>query len=595
MRRIVLTTIIGFSVLAASAQKKGKKKLHKEVEVSKAYRPTVNNAQKLNFTPTDKDTAQYKPTFNYSIKSNPVESTHDITPLTATKVNTNQTETLGLGYAKLGMGNYTTPYAELFVNKRQSKTTSFGMHFKHLSSNGKVELENGTKVKAPYSHNFFNVFTQHYGRKTDWGIDLLYDRNRITYYGFAGKSDIPTKDNGEFQNWLQNQKQVFEKIQAKFDLSSRAKKSKVDYDIAFKASHFSATTDQKELFLGADYNVKKAFKPVTLWIDGSLFMADTKNIIQGANTSYMTAPAEALLSDHNEVFFKLNPTAYWAGDNWKFRLGFNTDFIFEKDKDAEVKIAPKMYGEWTPIEDILTIFIQTEGGTSPQLYSNSFQENPYRDSYELMKNKFITYEFKGGFNGNFSKSTSFSVYALYSQINNEPFYNMMWGGEKALILPASNTFKVMYDDADLFQLHGEVMHNASKTVNFLLKGNYYSWKMKNMDEPFGKPKFDATFTSTIYYDSKLTFNADLFVEGGRKYWYYNSEEVPGSSGFQQVANRQTITTDPVIDLSVGAQYKYTDQWHFWARANNLLFRRHERYVGYAEQRFMLMLGVGYSF
>lgn len=595
MKRIIITTIAALIALVASAQKKEKKKLHKEVEVTKAYRPTVNNAQKLNFTPTDKDTTKYKPSFNYSIKSNPVESNHAITPLSATQINTNKTETLGLGYAKLGMGNYTTPFAELFVNKRQSKITSFGLHFKHLSSNGKVKLNNGYTVKAPYSHNLFNLFSQHYGKKSDLSIDLLYDRNRITYYGQAAPENISINSPGYKAYWLQGKKQVFERIQAKFDLNSNARKNKLNYDLSFKASHFNTTTNQKELQLSADYDLKKKFKATTLWVDGQILMANTKNITLDVNTITALEPNANLLNNHNEVFVKLNPTAFWSGDNWQFRLGFNTDFIFEKDRDTQVKIAPKMYGAWTPIENVLTLFIQTEGGMSPQLYSTSFNENPYRDSYELLKNSFTAYEFKGGINANLGQGTSFSTYAAYSQINNQPFFNIFWGNTQTLFTTFSNSFNVRYDDIKLFQWHGELNHSASKMVNFLLKGNYYNWTMESLDEPFGKPQFDVTFTSTIYYNSKLTLNADLYLEGARKYWMYEKEIISGQSGFNVVYNRSTNSSDPIIDLSIGAQYKYNDEWHFWARANNLLFRRHERFLGYAEQRMLLMFGVGYSF
>lgn len=133
-------------------------KLKQEVEVVKAYRPSISNANKVNLLPVIDDTTRFVPEFKYSIESKPVKTGFTATPINAADVNGFQSKTLGLGLLKLGVGSYNTPYGELFLNLPKSDVATFGLHLRHLSTSGQIKLRGGDHVDAPFSENSGEAF-----------------------------------------------------------------------------------------------------------------------------------------------------------------------------------------------------------------------------------------------------------------------------------------------------------------------------------------------------------------------------------------------------------------------------------------------------
>ncbi len=83
--RYIFLFIFIVSTSAALAQRDT---LTQEVEVTKAYKPTIDDANKLNSMPTIEETEFKKPTFNYNINSQPVFSTFSVNPLKAATIET---------------------------------------------------------------------------------------------------------------------------------------------------------------------------------------------------------------------------------------------------------------------------------------------------------------------------------------------------------------------------------------------------------------------------------------------------------------------------------------------------------------------------
>ena len=108
-----LLTFLLFGAVNAMAQKDSTK-LRQEVEVTKAYQPTITDVLKINDIPKIQTEQTEAPVFDYSIYSKPVFSTFDVTPITAAKMVGDPRPEMGKGLLKLGLGNYLTPYGELF-------------------------------------------------------------------------------------------------------------------------------------------------------------------------------------------------------------------------------------------------------------------------------------------------------------------------------------------------------------------------------------------------------------------------------------------------------------------------------------------------
>src|SRR5690606_883799 len=89
---LVATVTLSF---VASAQRDTT--LNREVEVVKSFKPTIQDAHKINDMPKIDETEHQKPTFNYSIKSEPVINTFAVTPLKAASIASAPKEETGYG------------------------------------------------------------------------------------------------------------------------------------------------------------------------------------------------------------------------------------------------------------------------------------------------------------------------------------------------------------------------------------------------------------------------------------------------------------------------------------------------------------------
>ena len=180
---ILLIILVSFT---ASAQQDSTI-LRQEVEVVKAYEPSVSDVFKINDIPKIQDEKREKPVFEYKINTQPVFSTFEIEPVQAAQMVGERKAELGKGLLKAGVGNYQTPYGELFFNTAAGKNSILGLHLKHLSSHGTVKLINDDKVDAPRSENVAELFTKHFFRQSALSTKLFFDRQAHRYYGYAGE------------------------------------------------------------------------------------------------------------------------------------------------------------------------------------------------------------------------------------------------------------------------------------------------------------------------------------------------------------------------------------------------------------------------
>ena len=162
--------------------------LTQEVEVIKAFKPTIAGADKINDMPKIEDPGIKKPNFNYSIFSQPLFNTSSINSLKAATMAAKPRENNGYGLVRAGMGSYYKPYAEVFFNSQNTKNTIFGIHGRHLSSFGKVNLEGGDRVKAPFMENEAEMFIKYLFNKSVLSVNLNYDYDDFRYYGYPVES-----------------------------------------------------------------------------------------------------------------------------------------------------------------------------------------------------------------------------------------------------------------------------------------------------------------------------------------------------------------------------------------------------------------------
>ncbi len=582
---IIISAIFILSVCNIAQAQQDSTKLKQEVEVVKAYQPNVSDAFKINDIPQIKEEKPEQPVFEYSIYSEPVFSTFSVKPVQAATVVGTPKPELQNGLLKLGIGSYTTPYGELFYNALPGKKSDFSMHFKHLSSHGKVKLLNDDKVKAPFSENQAELFSTHYFRNSSLKLKGFFDRNAFRYYGYAGSLLTDAEKESLIPMW--QEKQAFSKGGINFSLQSNpSARLPIRYDLGFDFHLFSAKTGQTEQFGKLKTTLDKDFNTMRGILDAAVSYYHADKIANRDVTSS---------TQRQQIMLMVNPAVVFAGDNTLLQLGANTYTLIDDDNTARVTLHPNVKAEWWPVPGVLSLYARANGYLDQNIYSKIAAENPYvRPDHDVRETEH-QYILSGGIKGKFSSKTNFTTEVAYSGMKDMHFYyltstDMRISGSPDRLI--NNTFDVLYDDMKQLRLTGEIFHAASENLQFHLRGNYYSYTMDRLEKAWNLPEFDLSLSVVYKTDGPLTFSFDSHVTGKREMMLYDQTTL-----LTLVAvNPQTVfQADPVFDLNASVEYQFRNNLSFFMQLNNFAFQKSESWLGYANQGFNALAGISFSF
>jgi hypothetical protein len=586
-----------------------------EVEVVKSYRPTISDANKISSMPRIEDAEHEKPTFNYSIFSQPIYNTFSVNTLKAATFASEPKKDTGFGLVRAGVGNYNRPYGELFFNSQNIRNTIFGLHGKHLSSQSKLNLEGGDRVDASFSENEAEMFIKHLFRSSVLSMNLGIDHNGFNYYGYPLEK-IPASllEAKQSINYL-GSRQTFTKGSFNIGLeNAAARKNDFAFDFNFLYHYFGTKTGQREHFGEFMADVKKPFYTGTGFLEAGIRYVTASEIAD----QYLLAfgKNQIVRGQNNQTWFTIKPSYKIGGDVANIQFGLNTWFVFDSSNDLVAKIAPKIRANLVPVKEIINVFAGVDGNYINNHYSKIAYENPFVDPEHLVKNSFERFRFFGGFDGKVATKTNFKLSVDYSMIKDQPLY-YLFNYQDPENSPGNfltdNDFDIIYDNLDLLKFNLEIFHTSIDKVNLLLTGSYYVYKMETMDEPWNLPDWDAKLSLGYQVSDQLNLTADLFFTGQRKALILS---VPGEDprGTQPFTNADLLgrdsDSDPdnninlqwtdynlstVFDLNLNANYKITNRFSLFGQLNNFGFQKYQRWLGYPVQSFNILGGLSYTF
>jgi len=571
--------------------------LTREVEVIKPYNPAISDANKISSMPSVEEPKHEKPSFSYSIFSQPVFNTFSVNTLKAAAFASPPKEDSGFGLIRAGVGNYNKPYGELFFNSRSMRHTIFGLHGKHLSSHGKLNLEGGDEVDAPFSDNEAEMYFKHFFDKSILTINLNMSHNGFNYYGYP-KDTIPNLLKKEEQeiNYL-GQRQTFTRGGLNINLeNASAGRNDFTFDFDFDYDYFKSKTGQTEHYGKFFADVKKPYDKGAGLLTAGVSVIDADNIFN----QYLMG-----MGHNNQIWLTAQPSFMIGGDIASLQVGGKAWFVLDSSTDELAKLAPVVKVTFTPVKEIINIFAGIDGNYAPNNYSKTAYENPYIDPlHHVHKNTFERFRFYGGFDGKLAPKTNFKISADYSIIKNKPLYYLfkyMHNDSLPSSYIVDNDFDVTYDNLDLLKFNLEIFHASFEKMNLLISGNYYVYKMESMQEAWNLPDWDAKLSLEYKASEQLTFSSDLFFVGSRKaviYSYPGEDPRPLSNA--DIMNLENLQTEvhnleSIFDLNFNADYKVTDKLSVFVQLNNFAFNKYQHWFGYPVQSFNILGGLGYAF
>lgn len=543
----VLLLVSGFCFLDAQTNLKDI-----ELKAKSEFEPTIKDAVKFSDLPEITDTVKKINNINYGIQSKPIFSKYEVMPIDAAKMQNEPLSKLYRSLLKLGFGTYTTPYGEFWINSLRTKDLVYGAHLKHLSSSSHLK----NVGYSGFSDNEGEVFVKKFYKKHTLNAALNYKRNVSHFYGFDTTKNDVTK------SFIRQRYQLIEptiKLQSHYTDSS-----KINHQILL--GYYNLT----DLYKVAENNIKINSLLNTYINKERLFVAIDADYFNHKKSD----------DTLNNTIIRLNPYFETKAKNWSADIGVSTAIdIFSDTRGTKFYFYPQINAQYDIYEHYIIPYIGLNGGLQKNSVRSFSNENPFITSNLNFVNSNTRYNVFGGLKGNLSSNMSYDAKASYKSVDNMHFYVIDYSD----VTTMDNKFKVIYDDATVLNISGQLKYQHKEKLHFTATGNYYSYKTKNLERAYHRPDYDITFSTIYNLRSKFILKGDIFAIGRQ----FALTEVYKNNFYQT----ETISLKGIVDINLGAEYRYSKMLSFFVSFNNIANYRYYRWEKYPTQRFNLMAGL----
>jgi hypothetical protein len=526
--------------------------INKEVVVVKPYEPILNDAFKINLMPDLKDSAVLAPDFDYHITSRPLIGEYAIRPIQAAKMEAEPLSELYNTYVKVGFGNYITPMLQLGLNSLREKNYTAGLLVSHMSSQGKVTLDNDQKVFAGYSDTDAKLFGKRIMKKSVLTGDVGFGTNTRYFYGYYTGLDTVV----EFEK--ADIKQRYLGFNTKLCLASmQLDSSRLNYSFQAGFGYYQDFFSHHEEEYSITGTASKMFARGYFGLDTRIH-----HFSKSAN-----------LDSNDVTLVSLAP--WWTKSTSQYRLRLGLDITTRVAGETRIHFYPNAMMQFKAVENIIMPYIGVAGYLEENNFQKIAEENYFITPGLSVKNSDHKMEFFSGIKGNFSTKTAFTLKASYSLIDDMYFF------VNDSSLEFNNQFTVMYDDAEIMNYYGEFTVYPTEKMSFILKGNYYTYTLGTGDKPWHKPLYDISFSARYNLRNKILVGADVQYIGTRYAKSYNPAV-------------KEIKMKGFADINLRMEYRYTKILSGFIDIHNLASSRYMLWNQYPAQRFFLMVGFTYS-
>lgn len=535
---------------------------NEKVVVMAPYQPSIGTVEKIDIRPLYQDTSFDTKAIRYDVLSRPVATVYPIENIKPAKVTGEPISRLFNQHIKLGMGNYVTPMADVYLNIGRSKDKAAGISYNHLSSFS--YLKGYDSINTNNYQNNLNLFGQYFANAFTLGVDIYYLNEKVNCYGFNNDRPSPLPaDKLDPQRWYDN---VGGKIYIQDNTTSEeALKYYGDFRYNFNATNWHARENNFELRgeltspinLSSDYIQK-------LKVGGKLFLGD-----------YMLIEAENIPRT-NYFQLRAEPTVDFSYSILDFHaaLRFN---IYQED-EAKLLFSPVVNVNVNVVDKILSVYTGITGDVERVTLESIIKENPFlnpRVSSQLgfTRDRFSYYL---GLNAALIKGLDFSFRASTHSLANYYYfdsYRYKYGVSATI---AYNDFALKTADVFLLKLNALLNYRLGDKLTASLDAtyNYYNKAI------FYKPAFEAELS--VRYSI-----ADKFIIKTQLVGYTNMKALD--------AFAEPTILKGSFDWSAGLEYKYSKRWSFFVDFNNIIAQRYFTWYDYPTYRFNFMLGATFSF
>ncbi len=526
---------------------------HEEVRVVKSYNPMVDDAFKININPVITDTVFSRSPLTYEITPMKLNTDIEVAPIKAARMSGMPQKELYRFFLKSGFGNYTSPYFEVFYNSLRSRRGSYGIHYRHLSSFGKIK----EYAYPGYSENGFDANGTLFTDNHIFSFRGDYQHNVVHCYGRPDSLKNDTVDKESIRQRFHT---------AGFSASMESSRwSKTDYGLGLRYDFINDRFKSTEHGIVLNGNVKD---------DVTWFNFSRTQLISfdGRISYHNTGMTQDTATVHvNQVIVVLNPAISARIKELDIRAGLKA--AYESKGNGSVRFFPDIHLKIALMEQKFIL----SGGLDGNMERNSFllltDENPFVVSQPLMLNTITKLRVYGGLHSAIGPRVNLNVRVSHESVENLA----MFVADTSLLF--RNRFQVIYDDGTCLSLKAEVAYQAAEKLRITGMALYQDYNMNNEGYALHRPAFTGGLDVKYNLEDKiLAWAGFTYMTGMRVKDFQDSIPV-------------TVNLKDIIDINLGVEYRYSEKYSGFIRLNNLAASKYFRWQHYPAHRFNMMAGI----
>ncbi|MEM9829934.1 MAG: hypothetical protein AAF944_04825 [Bacteroidota bacterium] len=462
-------------------------------------------------------------------------------------------------YTKLGFGNFLTPYAELFANNTRNDEYSYGLHLQHESSRfGPVDGANSGN-----SDSRLGVSSKYFTQGHTFRAKTSYQRERYHFYGYSPSTEPePERD---------SIRQIFNSIAVSAGIAQADADAPLDYDVEAQFTHlndaYQAAENQVNLHLKAYYTV---LPHITLGLASDLYLMRRSD----------QSPETMTESSLGRSLFRARPyLTYRSSDGPGEGLTITGGFTIAHENDTasnadQLHVYPYALAT-LHLDDAFQVYAGIDGDIEATSLYSFTRENPYLEADVPLLHTNRNFSFRGGAKGRIN-----SLFGFHLGFSASNYKNLYFFANSAR---DSTRFTILYDSDNVFQLNlfGELSLNSTERFRSSLRGDFYTYNVENVEEPWHRPNFTLSWLNRLNLFEKILLNAEL-------------QFMSGIQGIN-LASGTIRQLDPITDLHFQADYLFSSRFSAFVEVRNIFAQNYERFMNYPSRGLMVLGGVTYSF
>lgn len=567
-----------------SAQQEGT--YNESVVVKGSYRPTIEQAEKINFPAQITDTiGRMEHDFRYSITPMRLRALYEPSRIKAARIVGEPATKLYNNYLRLGVGNYWTPMADLYWSSTRDKKKTYGVRLNHLSSWDRL---------PGYGRNHFGntgvtLFGKYIvGEKLQLSTDLGYEHDHNLYYGFHDSTltavyPTYTRDSISIKDYRASYNVASWNFGVK---NMQLDPNKFGFAANVHLSDLWATWGQNEFNLNLSGDVRYGFEMMRQYMGVAYLHMEWDAYTNGLRLGDKMPLGFVLPAVQDTVriwsnIVKANPYVDFIFSGLQFHAGLTAAWdAYTTDTATLFRLFPDVVVSKKLLADRLALSVGATGGMEANSLNAMRMVNPYiAPGSEMRATR--RYDFYGSARWSISRKLEADAEIKYQLLRDDltftldPLYSL------------NNVYSPLYVDNNRLTIGANITFVNDEMITLRAGGHYYAYgavdyndsvvntALAKLSSPLYRPDWDALVSADVNYHDKWLFHLEGRLLGSM---HADAE----------------LTLPMRYGIAAEVEYRHNRALSFFLRMDNLAFQRYYLWANYPSQRALFILGLTYT-